>query len=308
MSLNFLFGEEDQIKEGIVLVDLSQIALATVMHTFDEKEKITIPMMRHLVLNTLRYNVLKFRRDGYTKIVICVDNAKEGYWRRDFAYYYKKNRAGDREKSDWDWDGYFEGLHTVVQELKDNMPYTVIDITKAEADDGIGVLTKRFSLDGHPVLIVSSDGDFTQLHKFPNVKQWSPMQKKFVTPKNGSPAMDLMIKIIKGDRKDCVAGVKVRSDYWFTFIEGERTPPTKTSFIEQCVDSDEEQLKTLLGNEWYDRFVENRVLIDFDYINPLIAEQINRCYDTYEPAKRGKIYPYFVKSGLSKLTANIGDF
>ena len=39
-------------------------------------------------------------------------------------------------------------------------------------------LFKKFSLEGHKILIISSDGDFTQLHKYPNVKQWSPMHKK----------------------------------------------------------------------------------------------------------------------------------
>ncbi|MGZ7238498.1 hypothetical protein ACXWO6_09790, partial [Streptococcus pyogenes] len=81
------------VKDGYILVDLSQIALATAMHTFKDKEKITTPMLRHLVLSTLKFNAFKFRKDGYNKVIICCDNAKSGYWRRDKAYYYKKNRA-----------------------------------------------------------------------------------------------------------------------------------------------------------------------------------------------------------------------
>ncbi|MGZ7230684.1 hypothetical protein ACXWOM_09495, partial [Streptococcus pyogenes] len=94
------------------------------------------------------------------------------------AYYYKKNRADGREESEWDWEGYFEGIRTVIEEFEKYMPYHMMNIDKMEADDHIAVLTKKLSLEGNKVLIVSSDGDFTQLHKYPNVTQWSPMQKK----------------------------------------------------------------------------------------------------------------------------------
>lgn len=308
-NLNCLFGDDDQVKEGVILIDLSQIALATVMHTFDEGAKITTGMVRHLILSTLKFNAFKFKKENYTKIIICVDNAKNGYWRRDVAYYYKKNRAEGREHSNWDWDGYFEGLRTVVEEFKQNMPYYIIDVDKAEADDSIGVLAKKFSLEGIPVLIVSSDGDFTQLHKYSNVRQWSPMQKKFVKSKTGSPALDCMTKIIKGDKKDNVASIKVRSDFWFTRVEGERTPPTKQKFVEDCLDASiEGTIEDILTTEEYKRFLENRTLIDFDYIRPDIIANILDCYNNYNLPGRGKIYSYFVKSGLSKLMKDINSF
>lgn len=305
-NLNCLFDEDDQVKDGYILIDLSQIALATVMHTFDDKEKITTPMMRHLVLSTLKFNAFKFRKEGYNKIVICVDNAKAGYWRRDKSYYYKKNRSQGREESAWDWDGYFEGMRVVIDEFEKNMPYHIMNIDKLEADDHIAVLTKKLTLEGHKVLIVSSDGDFTQLHKYPNVSQWSPMQKKFVKTKTGSPALDCMTKIIKGDKKDNVAAITVRSDFWYTKVDGERTPPTKSTFVEQCCDA--EDVSTLLTEEQYNRFLENRVLIDFDYIPEEIANQVLDYYESYKVPPRGRIYPYFVKSGLSKLTAKINEF
>lgn len=306
MSLNFLMSDEDQVKPGVLLVDLSQIASATMMHTFNEGEKITTNLMRHLVLSTLKHNVLKFRKDGYEDVIICVDNAMPSYWRREEAYYYKKNRAKGREESSWDWEGYFLGLRTVIEEFKQNMPYTIIDVPKAEADDGIAVLTQKLSLEGRKVMIISSDGDFTQLHKYPNVSQYSPMQKKLVKSKTGSPALDLMTKIIKGDGKDNVASIKVRSDFLYTKIEGERMPPIKTKFVEECLDSDD--ITKLLSESEYKRFLENRVLIDFDYIREDIKNAILDLYNNYKVPGKNKIYSYFVKSGLSKLMKDIGQF
>ncbi|AFU63928.1 ribonuclease H [Salmonella phage STML-198] len=307
-NLDCLFGEEDQTKEGIVLVDLSQIALAAALNTFSDKEKIQPSMMRHLVLSTLKKNVLQFRKQGYEKVIICADNAKSGYWRRDIAYYYKKNRKQGREESTWDWEGYFTGIRTIIDEFQKYMPYTVMNIDKYEADDHIGILVPYLSLKGHKIMIVSSDGDFKQLHRYPNVKQWSPMQKKFVVCKTGDAELECLTKVLKGDRKDNIASVKVRSDFWYTKIDGERTPSFSTKLLEQCLDAGPEGMKTLLTEAEYNRYLENRVLIDFSYIPEEIAKPIIEYYELYKTPPRGKIYSYFVKSGLSKLTNRINEF
>ena len=305
MDLEMMLDED--YKEGICLIDFSQIALSTALVNFPDKEKINLSMVRHLILNSIKFNVKKAKTLGYTKIVLCIDNAKSGYWRRDFAYYYKKNRGKAREESTWDWEGYFESSHKVIDELKAYMPYIVMDIDKYEADDHIAVLVKKFSLEGHKILIISSDGDFTQLHKYPNVKQWSPMHKKWVKIKSGSAEIDCITKILKGDKKDNVASVKVRSDFWFTKVEGERTPSMKTSIVE-AIANDREQAKVLLTESEYNRYKENLVLIDFDYIPDNIASNIVNYYNSYKLPPRGKIYSYFVKAGLSKLTNSINEF
>lgn len=305
MDLEMMLDED--YKEGIALADFSNIALAAALNNFEDGDKITVPMVRHVILNSIRKNVVMFRKQGYTKFVLCMDNATSGYWRRDFAYYYKKNRKTDREASKWDWEGYFTALRQVVDEIKKYMPYVVMDIDKYEADDHIGVLTKYLSLAGHKVCIVASDGDFTQLHKYPNVKQWSPPQKKWVKIKNGSAEIDCMTKILKGDRKDGVASVRVRGDFWFTRVDGERTPSMKTTIIE-AIANDRSQAEVLLSAEEYKRYQENLVLIDFDYIPDNIASTIIEYYNSYKPQPKGKIYSYFVKSGLSKLTSIINEF
>ena len=170
MSLNHLMGD----REGFSLVDLSQISLATAIETYEKGTKFTIEEVRHMVLATLKVNVAKFKKEGFTNIVICVDNAKFGYWRRQFADYYKRNRAISREKKkdDFDFEGYFNALNIIVDEFKENMPYHVIDVKHAEADDCIGVLTPHLISLGYKVRIISSDGDFTQLHKHEDIDQY----------------------------------------------------------------------------------------------------------------------------------------
>lgn len=307
------YGGSEKVSKpltGVNLVDFSQLIISTIMATFKPTEKMSVDFIRHLCLNTLRANVLKNKKT-YPTIVVCVDNSRDGYWRRDFAYYYKKNRSESREESEWDWETIFEGMHTVVQELKDHMPYIVIDKTKTEADDVIGVLTKYISTN-HPacrIMITSSDGDFTQLHKFPNVKQWSPMMKKWVQCKHGSPRNDLRFKIVKGDKKDNVASINVRSDYYFTQAEGERAKPISTAkLLDPILKADDPLSTDLMDDEQKKRYIENEILLDFEKIpdnirNPIIDEFTNG-----KPAPRSKIYPYFVSKKMLKLIDCINDF
>lgn len=313
MSLDFLLPEEDRPKEGFALMDFSQIIMASAFQEFGEGAKfpkVNTAMLRHLVLNSMKKNIKDFKKQGYTQMIICTDNSKSGYWRRDKAPYYKRNRAKAREESLFDWDGFHTAMHTIITELETFMPYIVMDIDKVEADDHIAVLSKVLSDKGHPVVIISSDGDFTQLHKLPGIKQWSPMQKKWVKTKTGDALLDCVTKIVKGDKKDNVSGIKVRSDFYSTKVDGERTPSTKASELEAIAMAyyDHDTIKTLMTSEQYKRFLENQVLIDMDHIRDDIVALIHERYNNYVIPAKSKVYPYFVKSGLSKLTANVADF
>lgn len=311
--LNFTTNKtEDKTTDGVALVDFSQIALATALMNFEDKQPIELKMLRHLVLTTIKQNLTTFRKQGYTEFILCMDNATGDYWRKDLAPYYKQHRKANRDESDWDFKGYFDNIKLVTEELKQNMPYKVIDLEKIEADDTIAVLTKRFTLDNRPVMIVSSDGDFTQLHKY-GAKQYSPAQKKAVKPKFGSAKADLMYKLLKGDKKDTIASFNMRSDFHMSKLDGERAKPVATKFIEKCIDATEEELQELLlekqeGIDQLARFKENRELIDFDFIPEDISDQIHNAYDTIQVAPKTKIYSYFVRSQLTRLMNDISEF
>lgn len=313
MSLDFLLPEEDRPKDGVVLMDFSQIIMAAAFTEFGKNNnfpKVTTPMLRHLVLQSLRKNKLMFKKQGYGILIICIDNSVSGYWRRQEAHYYKKNRSIDREESQFDWPGFFDAMVTVVKELETYMPYIVMNVDTIEADDHIAVLSNYLTLLGHPVVVCSSDGDFTQLHKLPNLKQWAPMFKKWVKSKTGSPLLDCVTKVVKGDKKDNVSSIKVRGDFWLTKVEGERTPSTKQNELELIAEHyyDLDKIESILPKDQFERFKENRILIDMDFIRDDIKALIMKRYNEYKLPVRSRIYSYFVKSGLSKLMNNINDF
>lgn len=301
MDLSKFFDEEDQESvTGYMFFDMSQIALASAFQEFPNT-KVDINLLRHIVLNSIKFNLNKFKND-YPNVVLCYDNANGGYWRRDYGYYYKKTRAAAREESSFDWEGYFDAINQIKNEIAENMPYYTMDIERIEADDIIGTLVPRLA--NNKILIISSDKDYVQLHIYKNVKQWAANSKKFVTSKI-SPEEFLMTKLLKGDRKDSVAGVKCRSDYWYTRIDGERAPGVSSSLIKKCLDSSPENHLT---EAEFKRYKENQIMIDMKFIPDNIKQIINNKFDNFVVPGRNKIYQYFVSKQLTQLARTINNF
>jgi 5'-3' exonuclease len=111
-------------------------------------------------------------RDEYGQVVIAVDGSNS--WRKRVFPQYKAHRKKNREASSMDWDKFFEILNTVREEIKENFPYKFVHLEGVEADDIIATLVEETQEFGkaEPVMIISSDKDFIQLHRFKNVKQF----------------------------------------------------------------------------------------------------------------------------------------
>lgn len=306
MSLDVFMGEEPA--NGVNIIDASQLIMATISANYAKKgdaDFLTEDFLRHLILDTIRSNVSK-NIIKYPEAIIAFDNSADGYWRRDIAWYYKKNRAKGREESPIDWDTVFPWINKIVDEMCTYYPRKTIRLAKTEADDIIAVLTKHFASQGREVLISSGDSDFTQLHKYKGVKQWSPPLKKWVKPKYGSAHADLMVKLIKGDKKDGVAPIKCRSDYIITKVEGERAPSVSQKWLDELTNAVD--AKELLSGELLARYEENQKLLDFDFIPDYISQPILDAYHNNNIPARGRLYSYFVKNRLAKLLPSINSF
>lgn len=323
MSLSAFMDKPAPIKNGYAFLDISNLAMAAVFaqqgkmqyvpsgtHITESekayKQEISLSFVRFLILNTIAKNVKTFRNE-YPNIVLCFDNSDGGYWRKKIAPYYKQNRKEDRQESTFPFADYFAALTEVKQELKENFPYIILDVKSAEADDCIAASVKYLSMSGTPTLIISADGDFKQLQLYDNVRQWSPTLKKDVKVTKYEAQYEKMVKILKGDRKDNVSPMKMRSNYWLTRVEGERAASVPTKFIHSCVEAGDNVLDLLTEEEKL-RFIENRNLIDFDYIDKELVNEIVDVVTTYKVNPRSKIYPYLVKTGNSVLSTRMGDF
>ena len=290
----------------MILIDFTQIAIGSLMVAINRgDEEVDDSLVRHLVLNNLRYYRSRFT-EKYGELVICCDS--KHYWRRDYFPNYKANRKKDRASSGYDWDFIFTTLNGVRDEIKEHFPYKVLEVYGAEADDIIAILIKQVQDDPDDI-IISSDKDFIQLHGF-HVKQYSPVSKKFVN--DTVPHEYLREHIIKGDRSDGVPNVLSPDD---TFVAEKRQKPmrktmlmTLTEAMEKWEPKDLFQLAKCNRDTWMHNWQRNETLIDLDKIPNDIRDEILREFKDAQTGDRSKLFNYFVEKKLNNLIQSIGDF
>ena len=282
----------------IILVDLNQVIIASLMVSFTktEKKKLNEDLIRHIVLRSLASYLRKFRQN-YGEMVVCCDS--RNYWRKGVFPQYKANRKEDRKKSDLDWNLIFTTINKIRDELKENLPHKVLEIDGAEADDIIGTLSAKYS-STQDILILSSDKDFVQLQRYPNVVQFSPAAKSFLTTDN--PLEFLREHIIRGDKGDGVPNILSADDSLVNkvrqgSINKEKLAKWMTMGPEQYCDP------TML-----ERYNRNRVLVDLLYTPEDVKLRINEAYDTTETGNKTKMFNYFMENKLSNLLEELEDF
>ena len=163
----------------MILIDYSQLAIANIVIALKQENKLPTPeMARYLILNSIRSYVHQHKEEYGPEVVIAVDGAHP--WRRDIFPHYKAKRREGREK---DETGalIYEYMDIIRKELEENFPYKGVKLDGVEADDIIAVIIKKSVKKWFTTkyLIISSDKDFQQLQKYPNVTQYSHVLKKF---------------------------------------------------------------------------------------------------------------------------------
>jgi 5'-3' exonuclease len=283
----------------MILIDLNQVLISNLMQQIgsNPKMKLDEPLIRHMVLNSLRSYAKQFK-SKYGDIVVACDSKK--YWRRDIFPFYKAHRKSDREKSEFDWHLIFQTLNKLRDELKENFPYKVIEVEGAEADDVIGVLTARLAAH-EEILILSSDKDFVQLQKYQNVVQYSPILKRFV--KTEDPLEYIKVHIIRGDRGDGIPNFLSPDN---TFVAGERQKVISSKKLKEWINSSADEFCTTdIMLRGYKR---NQMLVDLDYIPETIKEQIVLAYDVPKSGSRQKMLNYFIENRLKNLIECLDEF
>ena len=280
----------------MILIDLNQVCIANILQEIKQLKKIEPLLVKHMILSTLLFYRRKFR-DQYGDLVICCDSKKS--WRKDIFPFYKANRKSTRAKDDIDWNGIFEVINSITQDLKSKFPYAVISVDQAEADDIIGVLAKNYYRN-EKVMIVSSDKDFLQLQKYYSVDQYSPTQKKLL--QSSSPYQYLKEHIMKGDRGDGIPNFLSDDD---TYVTDKRSKKILKTKLEAWINLD----PTEFCNEKMMRgWKRNQQLVDLSHTPQDIKQKIVDQYDTYEYNQRDKLLNYFIQNKLRNLIEHIGDF
>ena len=163
----------------MILVDFNQMVIANFMQYQKQfTDDNALDMLRHMIFNNIRMINRKFKEE-WGEINFCCDGPNN--WRKKAFPFYKANRKKQREENpqNVDWQKLFDFITTIKKELSEEFPYKVLNGSECEADDIIATVCKHYHKEDN-ILIVSSDKDFIQLHKYEGVKQWSPLTKKFL--------------------------------------------------------------------------------------------------------------------------------
>ena len=284
----------------MILVDMNQISLASVMMHLNmtKRDSVAPGMVRHMILNSLR-NYRQMFSEEYGEFIICYDS--KHYWRRDVFPEYKAGRKKSRETSSHDWDDIFNFLNAFKQEMIDYMPYKVLEVYGAEADDIIATLCHEFEYDHGKTLILSGDKDFIQLQKYKNVTQYSPITKKFIG--GDDPQRFLAEHILRGDSSDGIPNVLSPDN---TFVDGLRQRPLSKRKVATWIDNEIED--SLPNDEALRNYQRNEKLIDLSKSPNNLFTDIIKEYQNTPEGDRSKLLNYFIEKRLNEHLENIGDF
>jgi 5'-3' exonuclease len=282
----------------MILFDYNQVAISNLMEQIgSSKTAVDENLVRHMILNTIRTYVKKFKESHGPEVVIACDNKK--YWRRDIFPYYKAHRRKVRESSGHDWTSIFEVLHKIKEELRVYSPYKVIDVDTAEADDIIAVLATKYS-GTDKIMILSSDKDFAQLQRYPNVEQYSPIMKKHI--KEQFPTLQLKQMIIRGDKGDGIPNILSKDE---TFVEGVRQKPITEVKIIQWMNQPAEEF---CNEDMLRNFKRNEMLIDLTQIPESLKESIIDTYTNTKVHTKQEFLNYMITNRLTNLIGSIDEF
>ena len=281
----------------MILVDLNQVLISNYMAQTKGQEMPNIAMFRHMVLNSIRGYNLKFKEE-YGEQILCSDASDP--WRRELFPNYKYQRRQGREENPDTWINLFDIIMEVKDEISQNLPYMVLHVDNAEADDIIAILCREANNNKEKVMIVSGDKDFIQLQKYDKVKQYSPIQKKFVGT-DVDPVVFLHEQIIKGDRSDGIPNILSDDN---VFVTGEKQQPIHKKRLQEWA-----ELENIpLGSITRLNYQRNKKLIDLEEIPLVIQEDIINTYRSYQIPDSSKLLQYFIDHKLRNLMSNINDF
>lgn len=300
----------------MIIIDYSQVALSNIFMFQNDlkkgavRQEDAVNIVRHAILSGIKYYKKKYGRE-YGEMVIACDG--QNYWRRKLFPYYKASRSKQREKSDLDWKLIFDTISSIRDDLEAHFPYKVVSYDSAEADDIIATLCKWTQTNGivdygiveeqQKVLIISADKDFKQLQIYKNVKQWSPMQKKFVTC--DGPVQDFLTEhIVRGDSGDGIPNIFSPDAVFVT--EGIKQQAVTSKKLANFIENGRDACQTDEEKRNWDR---NRDLIDFNFIPQDIQDVIVSIYENKKPGgDKMAVMNYLIKHRCRMLLDELDEF
>lgn len=270
----------------VLLIDWSNLAMRNLLvMPYDPTDQVKFVSWKNMMLRSLKKI---FKEHEASKVIICLEG--HGNWRKQYYPEYKANRVGAREASKIDFDAFFKAQDEFVGNLAallSNVQF--LRVPHAEADDLIGVITKKYP--NWKITLISSDRDFYQLYKYSNYRQYDAIKGKYIEVLD--PINYLLEKIILGDAGDNVPKLKAGV--------GPKT-------AEKIINSEEGLEEWLKLENLEAEFERNTTLISFDFIPEEVQNDITKAVDAWKGTKfkPSEMMNFLVKNSCGGMMSEIG--
>ena len=311
-DLRLLFGNEKDKQsvyekyKNTLLIDFSNIFWSSFYIEQNNQVKLPDENEHDFFIYLLFKTILSIKKSfsEYNDIVFAIDS---GSWRIDYFKYYKAKRKMSRQGKDKiKFEKLFETVDYFLKNVKPILPYKFIKISKAEADDIIGILTISLKDIQKNILIISRDKDFKQLLKYPNVKLFDPITKKWLVEEN--PEIFILQHIIQGDSTDGIPNI-LSDDNIFLQDKKRQCPITKKlkqELLEEGIDN------FVINHSCLQNYKRNKKLIELssDTIPKDIQTAILYEYNNYQVPKLDieKLSQFMKKHNIKTLLPKINEF
>lgn len=280
----------------VLLVDFNNLLFRT-LHARDVNIHSQVPqftLWRYMVYDSIYQSMIHI--GNVSEVILAIDDKRS--WRRSYFPRYKEDRKKQRERTGLNWDFIFKVVNKYVSDMKHHMPFKVLKIRSAEADDTIAIIAMETK---KRCVISSNDEDFLQLSS-DRVLIWNPSKRTYISCDDTEKF--LTEKFLTGQKKDNIFNVKTPV-YWGKTDEtyGKRKPPLGPVGAKKIMDQGVDQW--LKKNDLEDHFHRNQVLIDFNRIPNTIINRILDSYYNYNFPPPDNIYPFFKKYGMTGYIENI---
>ncbi len=258
-----------------VLVDANSMMYRTIFALKNELEKNAYQdfgMFKSALLENVFYIKNLFKNPN---VILCFDKKDNGkYWRHEIYSGYKEQRK--KQSSPIPKEVIYKQFSEIMTDIKENIPWMVYSVDGVEADDLIAVYIRSHANENN--IIVGVDKDYIMLTQNSNVKLLNPSKKDFEIVED--PIKFKFEHIISGDLVDNVRNI-------FSSLEhnGTRQKPVTKKMLTEMFnvykkDGMEKFVEIYLNTpQIKKRFVENRKLIDSDFIPSEYIKKIDEVFN-----------------------------
>ena len=280
----------------LMLIDFNNLMWRT-MHVKDVDIHSDVPNVlfwQYLIFDNIYQSFTS--NDKIDEVVLAIDDRNQ--WRRSYFSRYKESRKVKREKTGINFDFAFDIMNKYIAELKHYMPFKVLKVRAAEADDIIGTLAMVVQ---DKIIISSNDEDYLQCLS-DRVKVWNPSKKEYVKCEY-DPRTFLTMKCLMGQPKDDIFNVKTPINWGKTEETfGKKKPGLGPVSAKKII---QEGLEDWLEkNNVTHRFKRNMNLIDFTKIPRTIQNRIISAYNDYSFPPPKNMLEFFKKYQMRQYIEN----